>query len=98
MVESLNRKLKIKTIHEKYKILKEIDRESACASVAKNCNISKQILSHWVKDKQKIYATVESNFSTKKRQQVRQSLYELVDKACHLWLINARHRNIPISA
>ena len=32
-------KFKTRTIHEKYKILKEIDRGSSCSSVAKNCNI-----------------------------------------------------------
>ena len=25
-------------------------------------------------------------------------MYEVVDEACHTWLINARHRNMPISA
>ena len=98
MAGSLKRKLKTRIDHKKYKILKEIDRESSCASAAKNYKIPKQSLSHWLKDKQKIYATVESNSSTTKRQRGCQSPYEFVDQACHTWLINTRHGKIPISA
>ena len=39
MTESLKRKLKTKTIDEKYEILKGIDGKSSCDSLAKNCNI-----------------------------------------------------------
>ena len=42
MADSLKRKLKTKTIHEKYRILKEIERGISYASVAKNYNIPKQ--------------------------------------------------------
>ena len=55
MADLLKRKLKTTIIDEQYKILKEIDRRSSCAAVAQNDNIPKQTLSHWVKDKQKIY-------------------------------------------
>lgn len=81
MADSLQRKLKIRTIHEKYKILKEIDKRSSCASVAMNYNIT-----------EKIYATVKSNSSTKKRR-VSQPPYECVDKACHTYFINVRQPN-----
>lgn len=74
MGDSLKRKLKTRTFCEKYKILKDIDKGSFYVSVAKNY-ISKQTLSQWIKGKQKIYATVESNSSTKKRQLVHQSSY-----------------------
>ena len=33
-----------------------------------------------------------------KRQRVRGSPYENIDEACYKWLVNARGRNIPISA
>ena len=83
MADSLKRKLKTRTIREKQKILRRIDRGISCDSVAKNYNIPKQTLFHWVKDKQKIYSTVESNPSSKKGQQVHQSPYKLVEKVCH---------------
>ena len=66
MGDSLKTKLKTRTFCEKYNILKDIDRRSFYASVAKNYNISKQTLSQWIKDKQKIYATVESNLQQRK--------------------------------
>ena len=96
MGDSLKRKFKTRTIHEKYKTLKVIHSGSSYASMVKNYNFPKWTLAHWVNYKKKIYATVESNSSTKKRQQMRQSPYELADKACHTWLIYARHRNISI--
>ena len=45
MADSLKRKIETRTTHEKYKILKEIDRGSFCASVTKNNNIHNQTLS-----------------------------------------------------
>ena len=74
MVDSLKRKIETRTTHEKYKILKKIDRGNFCASVTKNNNIHNQTLSQRVKTKQKLYVTRESNSSTKKRQWVRQPL------------------------
>ena len=51
-------------MRKNYKILKKIDRESSCASMKNNCIIPKQTLSHWVIDKNKIYAIAEANSST----------------------------------
>ena len=92
------RKLASKTITEKYKILKEIDKGNSCAFVAKNYYIPKQTLSNWLKKKKQIYESVDSNSTTKKRQRFRGSPYESIDEACYKWLVNARGRNIPISA
>ena len=92
------RKLASKTITEKYKILKEIDKGNSCAFVAKKHNIPKQTLSNWLKKKKQIYESVDSNSTTKKPQRFRGSPYESIDEACYKWLVNARGRNIPISA
>ena len=92
------RKLNSKSITEKYKILKEVDKGNSCASVATKYSIPKQTLSNWLKKKQKIYEAVDSNSATKKRQRLRASPYENLDKACYTWLVNARSQNIPISA
>ena len=70
------RKLASKTITEKYKILKEIDKGNSCAFVAKKHNIPKQTLSNWLKKKKQIYESVDSNSTTKKRQRFRGSPYE----------------------
>ena len=55
-------------MRKNYKILKKIDRESSCASMKNNYIIPKQTLSHWVIDKNKIYAIAEANSSTEKRE------------------------------
>ena len=55
------RKLASKTITEKYKILKEIDKGNSCAFVAKKHNVPKQTLSNWLKKKKQIYESVNKN-------------------------------------
>lgn len=92
------RKLATKSIIDKYKILKEVDKGNSCAAVAREYNIPKQTLSNWMKNKKKIYEAVDSNSSTAKRQRFRGSLYENIDEACYKWLVNARSQIIPISA
>ena len=65
------RKLAAKLITEKYKILKEVDKDSLCAFVAKKHNIPKQTLSSGLKKKKQIYESADSNSSTMKRQRFR---------------------------
>ena len=84
------RKLASKSITEKYKILKEVDKGNSCAFVAKKHNIPKQTLSNWLKKKKQIYESVDSNLSTMKRQRFRGSPYENINEACYKWLANAR--------
>ena len=48
MAES-SRKLKTKTVLEKYKILKEIEKGETCASIVRKYGIAKQTLSNWLK-------------------------------------------------
>ena len=86
------RKLASKSITEKYKILKEVDKGNSCAFVAKKHNIPKQTLSNWLK-KKKQNESVDSNSSSMKRQRFRDSLYENIDDACYKWLVNA---NSPV--
>ena len=69
------RKLASKSITEKYKILKEVDKGNSCAFVAKKHSIPKQTLSNWLKKKKQIYESVVSNSSTMKRPQFRGSPY-----------------------
>ena len=92
------RKLASKSITEKYKILKEVDKGNSCAFVAKKHNILKQTLSNGLKKKKQIYESADSNLSTMKRQQSRGSPYENIDEACYKCLVNTRGRSIPISA
>ena len=86
------RKLASKTITEKYKILKEIDKGNSFAFVAKKYNIPKQMLSNWLKKKKQIYESVDSNSTTKKRQRFRGSPYESIDEACYKWLATSLYQ------
>ena len=72
------RKLTMKSITEKYIILKEVDKGTSCASVAKKHNIPKQTLSNWLKKKKQIYESVDSNSTRKKRQ--RSEVFEVLVK------------------
>ena len=92
------RKLASKSITEKYKTLKEVDKSNSCAFLAKKHNIPKQALSNWLKKKKQIYESVDSKSSTMKRQRFKGSPYENIDEACYKWLVNARGRRIPTSA
>lgn len=87
-----------KSILEKYKILKEVEQGTSCSAIARKYGIAKQTLSNWIKDKYKIFATVDANNTTAvKRKRFRQSPHHNVDQACYKWLLCARHKNIPIS-
>ena len=74
------RKLKTRTISEKYKILKELDKGESCACVAKKYDIAKQTLSGWLKEKARIYSEVEKNNTSEKKLRMRGS--SMRDKAC----------------
>ena len=92
------RKLTSKSITKKYKIFKEVDKDSSCVLVAKKNNIPKQTLSNWLKKKKQIHESVDANSSTMTKQRFRGSPNKNLDEASHKWLVNAWGQNIPISA
>ena len=65
------RKIQSRTIVEKYKILKEIEKGESCAAVSCKHSIPKQTLSGWMKEKSKIYDAVEKNATSTRRQRMR---------------------------
>ena len=64
------RKLKTRTITEKHKILKEVEKRELSASISKKYGVPKQTLSGWLKEKIKIYSEVEKNKTSVKSQYV----------------------------
>ena len=54
-------------------------------------------MSGWLKQKTKIYSEVETNKTSAKRVRMRLSPHEDLDKACYMWLLNARHQSISVS-
>ena len=97
MSKVAKRKLSSRTLTEKYKILKELDKGEPSVSISKKYGIPKQKLSGWSKEKNKIYSEVEKNKTSAKRVRMRVCLIENLDKAFYMWLLNTRHQNIPVS-
>ena len=91
------RKLSSRTLTEKYKILKELDKGEPSVSISKKYGIPKQTLSGWSKEKNQIYSEVEKNKTSAKRVLMCVSLNKYLDKACYMWLLNTLHQNIPVS-
>ena len=63
-VAGCKRKLKTRTITEKYKI---VEKGESSASISKNYGVPKQTLSGWLKEKTKLYSQVDKkqNFCEK---------------------------------
>ena len=91
------RKVKSRTITEKHKILKEVEKGESSASISKKYGVTKQTLFGWLKEKTKNYLEVEKNKTSAKRVRMRHSPHEDLDKACYMWLLNALHQSIPVS-
>ena len=90
MSKVAKRKLSSRTLTEKYKIVKELDKREPSVSISKKYGIPKQTMSGWSKEKNKIYSEVEKNKTSAKRVRMRVSLNENLDKACYMWLLNTR--------
>ena len=69
-VAGCKRKLKTRTITEKYEILKEVEKGESSTSISKKHGVPKQTLSGWLKEKTKIYSEVEKNKTSAKRVRV----------------------------
>ena len=92
-------KLKTRTITEKYKILKGVDKGESSASISKKYYIAKQTLSGWLKEKAKFYSEAEKSRTSEKSQHAMSfyetgwvSPYEDLDKACYMGLLSSREQ------
>ena len=98
-----NRKIESRSINEKYKILKELEKGRKAADLCReNKGLTKQTLCNWKKNKEKIFATVNANAggaskTDRKRKRVRSSAYENVEKALYTWFVDARHKKAPLN-
>ena len=82
-VACCKRKLKTRTITDKYKILKEVEKGELYASISKKYVVPKQTFSGWLNGKTKIYSEVEKN-KTAKRVRMGLSPHEELDKTCYV--------------
>ena len=97
-VRSLKRRLSSTSLIDKYKALKEIEEGQSCIATSRKYGVAKNTISHWIKQKQKIFETVEENNVSKKRKRVKPATYEELDNATYKWLKGARDRNVPVGA
>ena len=96
--QSLKRRLNSTSLIDKYKALKEIEEGQSCIATSRKYGVAKNTISHWIKQKQKIFEAVEENNVSKKRKQVKPARYEELDNATYKWLKSARDRNVPVGA
>ncbi|XP_065673876.1 tigger transposable element-derived protein 4-like [Hydra vulgaris] len=96
MSKVAERKPSSRTSSEKYKILKELDKGESSVSISKKYGIPKQTLSGWSKEKKENIFRSRKKPSAK-RVRMHVSLNENLNKACHMWLLNTQHQNIPVS-
>lgn len=97
-VRSLKRRLSSTSLIDKYKALKEIEEGQSCIATSRKYGVAKNTISHWIKQKQKIFEAVEENNVSKKRKRVKPATYEELDNATYKWLKSARDRNVPVGA
>lgn len=50
-----------------------------------------------IEGKSEICDEVEENGTTEKRQRMRSDSSEDLDKGCYKWLLNVRHKNVPVN-
>ena len=66
-VRSLKRRLSSTSLIDKYKALKEIEEGQSCIATSRKYGVAKNTISHWIKQKQKIFEAVEENNVSKKK-------------------------------
>lgn len=85
----LKRKITTKSLEEKCKALKDIEKGVAKKDVATKYGIPLNTLSTWVKGKEKILAAFE-NGKSPKTMKLKGAGFNALDKATYKWFMNAR--------
>jgi hypothetical protein len=73
------------------------DRGMKKGDIARKYGISPLILCTFLKDREKIENSIDSNAIGLQRKQIRTVNNEEVDKAVHRWFLNTRSKNIPVN-
>ena len=91
---SVKRKLNTKTLKEKCDILSHIEKGMTNKEAADKFGVSKNTISTWIKNKEKIFQALEESAPSTKK--LRGCQYEKVDKALFEWFVLQRSQHIPI--
>lgn len=89
------RKLTVKTLNEKCKALKEIEKGLSNKEASVKYGVPPNTISTWIKNKAKYFKALEDNCSSKK-QKLRDSDFEKLDSVVLRWFLSKRSQNIPI--
>ena len=91
----VKRKLTNKSIIEKCKALKDLEKGMSNKELAQKYGVPKNTVSTWVKNKNKLLISLEKNGTKSKRKKLRSGNFENVDKAIFTWFISKRSQ-VPI--
>ena len=86
-----------KTLQEKCQALKDIEKGLPNKDVATKYGVPKNIISTWIKNKNKILSSLEKGQNAKRRK-LRAGAHETLDAAVFKWFLNMRSQNVPLSA
>ncbi|GFU06603.1 jerky protein homolog-like [Trichonephila clavipes] len=87
------------TLKDKLEVLKRLDKGEGVTKLATEFNVGKAIICDWRKNRRKLeqYCANSSGETLENRQTAKQSLYDKVDNALHIWFTQERQRGIPLS-
>ena len=89
----LKRKLSVKTLNEKRKALKDIEKGLSNKDASKNYGVSPDTISTWIKNKENYFKALEDNCSSKKQ---KLSESEKPNNVVFRWFLSKWSQNIPI--
>ena len=91
----LKRKLSVKTLNEKCKALKDIEKDLSNKDASKRYGVPPNTISTWIKNKEKYFKALEDYCSTKKAKIIK-NYFEKLDNVVLQWFLSKRSQNIPI--
>ncbi|GFX53150.1 jerky protein homolog-like [Trichonephila clavipes] len=76
-----------------------LDKDEGVTKLATEFNVGKATICDWRKNRRKLeqYCANSSGETLENRQTAKQSLYDKVDNALHIWFTQERQRGIPLS-
>ena len=89
------RRLTAKTLNEKCKALKDIEKGLLNKDASIKYKVPANTISTWVMNKEKYFKALEANCSSKKRK-LRESDFEKLDNVVFRWFLSKGSQNIPI--
>ncbi|GFX38324.1 jerky protein homolog-like [Trichonephila clavipes] len=99
IVMASKRKHSTLTLKDELEVLKRLDKGEGVTKLATEFNVGKATICDWRKNRRKLeqYCANSSGETLENRQTAKQSLYDKVDNALHIWFTQERQRGTPLS-